>query len=281
MHEMYREDEEKALSGTRAHEPFGAFSSRAGRGFTEDDQERIATDAHAAAAARAGAGGAPRRTGLGFGSSGGGGGGGGRAAPGDRGGAPVLSAAERIRQRLSGGGSAGSASSATAGAARARAQAAAQLGRVAGGDRDLGCHPVAARDWGRQGSSAAAGRPPDAFAAALVGAIESSKVTSLNATDYRAYQKRELHHAGSDEVPGSAAARRSEVAHYDAIFSATGSVVPVLDKAAADDAADPRWEARVVARNADSSTKRSTGDGWKEKAISYEPRGGLGSVSKR
>jgi hypothetical protein len=343
LHQMYREDEDRALQRPVAAAAAdqhpgssggGAWAGRQTAGFTERDQERIALQAHAAAEARKGSG----RTGLGFGS-----GSGARAgeatAPLAGGGAPALTAAERIRQKLQGGkkpaGSGGEAAHRQApGQATAR-----QLGQVARGDSELGRHS-AAREWGRQdlhattrSGPAPSGREQAAAAAPLIAAIDSDKVMSLNATDYQAYQRRRQQQERSSledqTIPADASARRSgtkphllrhfalkmialprqardkhtgkalktemmrfliEIAHHDAIFSASGSAVPTLSRpsssctepaaaaaatGAGGSAADPRWEARVAAARSAAAGGHSQGaPGWKEEAISYAPRDG-------
>ena len=83
----------------------------------------------------------------------------------------------------------------------------------------------------------------------------------------------------------------TEIAHHDAIFSASGSAVPTLSSpsssgtepaaaaasaGAGGSAADPRWEARVAAARSAAAGGHSRGGapGWKEEAISYAPRDG-------
>ena len=248
MHQLYQQDEEKARSAQ--HQPNPHPESRAGRpsaGFTERDQERIAVQAHAAAASCPG-----RRAGLGFGSS-------------TQGSAPTpqagstASVADRIRQKLqSGRAEAGSAAADRARRGGQGPSASHQLARVVQNDDELG-RPVG-RGWVRPELHAAASSEPvagskaGAAAASVVAAIDSDTVTSLSAPEYQAFQRQRQRHeeADDDQIPDDPAARRSEIAHHDAIFSATSSEVPTLAQGCSAQAAagrapsaDPRWEARV------------------------------------
>jgi hypothetical protein len=227
MHEFYQEEASRAPHRS-SHAAVGGRASQASEdaaaaflrsGFLERDQERISNAAHAAAAKRS-----KPSSGLGYGSSGGGGGN-----PLLRGGSTV---ADRIRQKLRGGGGAGSGGAAgvavPSAGARAQIHAAQQLQRAAQSDSGLRDGAGWMRDGlaGSGGGGSGGGLPPPSSASGLLRSINDDTVTSLGVAEYQLYQRQHQQAAKQqqlqDEHSQPTAERRSDVAHHDAMFSAVG-----------------------------------------------------------